>query len=352
MYKFGIIGAGLLGRLAAFFLNKSGYEVNVYEKSESKPATGQLRSAAFTSAGMLSPLSEKESGGDLIYDLGYKSMKIWPKIDSSLTQLLGNGLGLKILGSLFICSPNEEPYTRRLFNKLSFYKDPINRKKIKTLEPNLSGNFKIWLVEDEGHLNPLIAMESLYKGTLIGKNKEKIKWNFNYPIYDFGPGWIKGKTKKFFFDWVFDFRGVSAKEEKIRGVRGENFILNTSHGFELFHPIRFVHPRHRVYLVPVSSDKILVGSTEIESEDLSPVTLQSTLDLLGIAKYIFPELAEARIISTDVNLRPASYDNLPLVKLEDGLAIVNGLYRHGWLVAPALLKKLFKEIKINFPFNN
>ena len=199
MYKFGIIGGGLLGRLAAFFLNKSGYQVIVYEKSEAKPAQGRIRSAAFTSAGMLSPLSEKESGGDIVYDLGNQSMKIWSQVDVALIQLFGHGIGLKTSGNIFICSPDELPYTKRLFNKLNYYEQPLDIKKIKSLEPNLSSNFKTWLVKGEGHLDPMIAMDLLYKATLVGKNKEKIKWEFNCPISEFGPGWIKVKTSKFFF---------------------------------------------------------------------------------------------------------------------------------------------------------
>jgi glycine oxidase len=351
MLKFGIIGAGLLGRLAAFFLNKSGYEVDVFEKSSVNPLLGESRSAAYTSAGMLSPLSEKESGGKIVYDLGKSSMKIWPLIDLSIKKILGHGVGLKISGNLFICSPNEISYASRLLNKIDFNQNPINSEKIKFLEPNLSEKFKVWFVNNEGHINPSLAMNSLYEATLLGSHKKKIKWRFNYPIINFGPGWVKGVNEKFSYDWVFDFRGANAKEKEIRGVRGENFIIQSLNGFVLKHPIRFIHPRLKVYLVPLSFDKIIVGSTEIESEDLSPVSVQSTLDLLGVAKYIFPELSEARIVSSDVNLRPATKDNLPFSKFEQGLVIGNGLFRHGWLVAPAFLINLFNQLKLNLPFD-
>ena len=60
----------------------------------------------------------------------------------------------------------------------------------------------------------------------------------------------------------------------------------------------------------------------------------------------FPELSEARILSTDVNLRPASFDNKPFFQIKDNLVHVNGLFRHGWLVAPALLLEVFSNLNI------
>ena len=91
---------------------------------------------------------------------------------------------------------------------------------------------------------------------------------------------------------------------------------------------------------------MLVGSTEIESEDLSPISLQSALDLLTVAQYVLPELSESRIISTDTNLRPASFNNKPFFKIKKNLVHVNGLFRHGWLIAPALLVEVFSKLKI------
>ena len=76
MKNLGIVGGGLLGRLATFVLVNAGYNVNVYEKTSQNPPVGARRSAGFTSAGMLSPLSERESGGEEGFNLGTKSMTL------------------------------------------------------------------------------------------------------------------------------------------------------------------------------------------------------------------------------------------------------------------------------------
>jgi glycine oxidase len=47
-------------------------------------------------------------------------------------------------------------------------------------------------------------------------------------------------------------------------------------------------------------------------------------------------LAEARLVHTETNLRPALRDNLPRIEQTPGLTRINGLFRHGWMIAPAM----------------
>jgi glycine oxidase len=103
-------------------------------------------------------------------------------------------------------------------------------------------------------------------------------------------------------------------------------------------PVRLMHPRHRVYLVPRPGDVIVVGASEVESEDCSPVSLRSAVELLAAAQSVLPALAEARIVHLDTHLRPALPDHRPRVEHAPGLLRLNGLFRHGWLLAPALVE--------------
>ena len=70
----------------------------------------------------------------------------------------------------------------------------------------------------------------------------------------------------------------------------------------------------------------------------SPVSLRSTVELLAAAHSIVPALAEARIVHSETNLRPALPDNLPRIEVQPGLVRINGLFRHGWLIAPGLVE--------------
>ncbi len=344
MKRIGIVGGGLLGRLAAFILTESGHTVEVFEKTPKNPNSSRLRAAAFTSAGLLSPISEKDSGGNIIFELGTSSLNIWGCLDRKINKIIDEGLGLFLKGNLFVSSPAEVDSAVRYFNKIGFKGLPLSKSEKNIMEPSLSEKLTCWIVPDEGQIHPLRALNALVVAT--NKLSKKSVWHFNTTVKEFGPGWIKTEETFTHYDFVFDVRGVGATDVGIRGVRGEVLTLDPPSNFCLSHPVRFLHPRFKIYIVPHENRRILVGSTEIESQDVSPISLQSALDLLTVAQYVFPELSEARILSTDVNLRPASFNNKPFFQIEDNLVHVNGLFRHGWLVAPALLLEVFSNLNI------
>ncbi|MGZ8369306.1 MAG: FAD-dependent oxidoreductase, partial [Rhodoplanes sp.] len=100
-------------------------------------------------------------------------------------------------------------------------------------------------------------------------------------------------------------------------------------------PVRLIHPRWPIYIVPRAGNRFLIGATSIESED-ERVSVRSVLELLTGAYAVHPAIGEARIVEFGAGLRPAFPDNLPRVVVGDKRVTVNGLYRHGFLLAPAL----------------
>ncbi len=346
MKNLGIVGGGLLGRIAAFLLGGAGYQVTVYEKNSLNRPIGTNRSAAFSSAGMLSPLSEKECGGEEVFSLGCRSMILWPILNDLIKKTIGTGIGLKTQGNIFVSQYQDLPFTERLFNRLHFNQDPIPIDKLKIIEPCVDQKLKCWFVEKEGQLDPLLTMECLYQASIKNKSNGSVNWCFNSEVDSIDGSTIFVNEKKNEFDWIFDFRGTGAKDLSIRGVRGEIFVLIPPKRFILNRPIRLIHPRVRIYVVPKINGEVMVGATEIEVEDLSPVSVNSTLELLTAAQIILPELSEARVKYSDVNLRPATTDNLPLCFSKFKISRINGLFRHGWLLAPALLENIFSDIGI------
>jgi glycine oxidase len=82
----------------------------------------------------------------------------------------------------------------------------------------------------------------------------------------------------------------------------------------------------------------VIGATEIESDDLSPASVRSALELLSAAYAVHPGFAEARILEIATQCRPTLPDNLPAVRWSAPRVMeVNGLYRHGFMIAPAML---------------
>jgi len=57
----------------------------------------------------------------------------------------------------------------------------------------------------------------------------------------------------------------------LRGVRGERLLLRTRE-LALSRPVRLLHPRQPIYVVPQGDGRFVVGATVIEREDDGPMT--------------------------------------------------------------------------------
>jgi glycine oxidase len=145
------------------------------------------------------------------------------------------------------------------------------------------------------------------------------------------------------FDWVIDCRGLGAKSSwsnthnPLRGVRGEVIRVHAPE-VKLQRPTRLIHPRYPIYIAPKENDLYVIGATEIESEDLSPVSVRSSMELLSAAYSVHSGFAEARILESATQCRPTLKNNLPEICVpRAGIMQINGLYRHGYLIAPAVM---------------
>jgi glycine oxidase len=337
--QIGIAGAGLLGRLLAFELARAGHEVDVFDPA---PGVDAHVAAGWTAAGMLSPVAELECAGHEVFGLGLRSLALWPRIAAALDV----PVGLHQDGSLLLAHRGDEGAARRVVGLLAakapatYAPEALAPAALRELEPAVQGPSQAWLLPCEGRIHTVQAMSALAAGAAA----RGARWHWGTPVAKVEPGELLTPQGPQRFDWVFDARGTGARPQMpVRGVRGEIFWLHAP-GLQLRRPLRLLHPRHRVYLVPREADIVVVGASEIESEDRSPVSLRSTVELLAAAHSVIPELAEARIVHSETNLRPALPDNLPRTETQAGLTRINGLFRHGWLIAPALVEDALKEI--------
>ncbi|RMD76609.1 MAG: FAD-dependent oxidoreductase, partial [Lentisphaerae bacterium] len=154
---------------------------------------------------------------------------------------------------------------------------------------------------------------------------------------------VNGETVR--YDMVCDCRGPDAEDDlpQLRGVRGE-LLHVIAPDVKLRRPVRMMHPRYPLYIVPREDDRYVIGATKIESSDRSEISVRATLELLSAAYALHPGFAEARIIETNTHCRPAWRDNLPYLEYQPGLVRINGMYRHGFLIAPALCEVMTQKI--------
>ena len=122
-------------------------------------------------------------------------------------------------------------------------------------------------------------------------------------------------------------------------------IVVKSREVDLSRPVRLLHPRFPVYVVPWGKGVYMIGATVIESEETGPITLRSALDLLSAAYALDPAFSEAEIVLQGAGARPAFPDNVPRIIADRRYIYVNGLYRHGFLLAPVMAELVANYIE-------
>lgn len=343
----GIAGAGLLGRLLAWRLGRAGHAVSVFDPArDAAPSFDGRQAAGFTAAGMLSPLAELDNSSAQVALLGWRSLALWRGIVAALPS----APAFSVEGSLLLAHRSDLGAAQRVLARLAQalpgtpQAQALPLARLAELEPALQGAAHAWLLPGEGQIDPVAAMKAL-QAEAAG-----VRWHWGRRVSAVRPGALMlddGSEQR--FDLVFDLRGTGARPDlPVRGVRGEVVWLQLP-GHGLTRAVRLLHPRHRVYLVPRAEDLVMLGASEIESEDRSPVSLRSAVELMSAAHSVMPGLAEARIARLDVNLRPALPDNEPHLEVQAGRVRINGLFRHGWLIAPALVEDALQGCGLGVP---
>jgi glycine oxidase len=303
------------------------------------------RAAAFTAAGMIAPLSEAVVSDEGVYRMGQFALQQWPKWLSKLANQTTPLFFQR--GSLVIAHPQDCSELEQFERELQFVipqcktYHQINQQQIQELEPDLNPHFSQGLfLAEEGHVDNRELLAAIGDDIILlgARLHEHTKVNV-------AANKIITENSEENFDLVIDCRGLGAKIQhpELRGVRGETLHVETKE-IQLSRPVRLMHPRYQLYIVPKPNHRFIIGATQIESEDRSAMTLQSSLELSSALYTLSPAFAEARIIEMDTNLRPAYMDNLPQVNIQDGLITANGLFRHGYLLAPAVVENILAHI--------
>lgn len=343
-----IAGAGLMGRLLAWRLSLAGHRITLCESG----SFYQPVSAAHTAAAMISPLSEVVVSERAIYDMGMASLKLWPSWLEALNTQIQPAVNYGAKGSLVVAHPQDEAELAQFYQDLSAQLGSdntarwLNRRELTQLEPDLAPAFTRGLfLPDEGHLDNRQLLTNL----LVSLQRSGVYCLEHTPV-EFYPEPFCASLNMQGYDWVIDCRGMGGKasNQNLRGVRGEVLWVETPE-VHFSRPIRLMHPRYKLYIVPKPGQRFIIGATEIESEDRSPMSLQSLLELGSALYTLNPAFAEARILELDANLRPSFWDNLPQIhqyRPDQGPAVltINGLYRHGFLLAPYLVEEAIKQL--------
>lgn len=304
-----VIGAGVAGLTTALTLAERGLAVEVVDRN----AGLGPGSCSWHAGGMLAPWCEMASSEAVVGRLGAQSIDWWRE---RFPATVSNGT--------LVVAPGRDLAELDRFAQRTERYQWLSEAEIASLEPDLAGRFRKGLLfPGEAHLNPRRALAALVER--LAALGVAIRFETNLQ-----PEAAAG-------DLVFDCRGLGGRIDMpaLRGVRGEMALIR-SRSLSLSRPVRLLHPRLPIYLVPRGEGVFMLGATMLESEARGPVSVRSMLDLLGAAFTLYPALGEAEILELGADLRPALPDNLPRVERTGRVVRVNGLFRHGFLLAPAL----------------
>lgn len=310
-----ILGAGVAGLVAAYLCAQRGAAVEIVERRE---AAGL--GCSWYAGGMIAPWCEREGADEEICLRGQEALRFWTEEVPVATKK----------GSLVVAPPRDAGELRRFARRTSQF-ETLGPARLAEIEPDLAGRFPSALFfAQEAHLEPRRAMAALHERLSAMPN---VRFRFGAADEPASDGWI------------IDARGLAARDRlpDLRGVKGEMVVLRTG-DIKLARPVRLIHPRYPVYIVPRPDGRFMVGATSIENEEAGRVTARGLLELLGAAYALHPAFAEAEVVETGCDLRPAFPDNLPRMVRQGRRLHVNGLYRHGFLLSPALAREAAEAI--------
>lgn len=300
-----ILGAGVMGLAIATELTARGHAVELVDPLPTPGPHG----CSFWAGGMLAPYCERESAEEPVERHGLTAIDWWDRHAGGVSR---NGT--------LVLTLNRDRGELARFARRSRGHQMLDGDQIAALEPDLAGRFASGLFyTDEAHLSPRDALAELRR-RLEAKGVA-----FHEAPPDTAP------------ETVIDARGLAARDQlaDLRGVRGEMLVLRCP-DVTLSRPVRLLHPRIPLYIVPRGDGVFMLGATMIESGRRGVVTARSLLELLSAAYALHPAFGEAEVLETGADARPAFPDNLPRLRRRGDTIFANGLYRHGFLLSPAV----------------
>lgn len=296
-----VLGAGVAGLCVATALAERDLAVEVITPE------GAPDPASWLAGGMLAPFCEAESAPEVVGEMGRSAADWWGARVGSLERR----------GTLVVAPSRDAAELDRFARATQGHQwaRPAD------LEPDLEGRFARGLYfAGEAHMDPREALHSL-----------RTRLEARGVRFHTGPA--TGQ--------IIDCTGMAAAAHlpDLRAVRGEMLALYAP-DVTLTRTVRLLHPRFPCYIVPRGAGHYMVGATMVESARSGSASARAVMELLSAAYAVHPAFAEAEVTQTGAGLRPAFADNIPAIRLQGDRIFVNGMYRHGFLTAPALAEEL------------
>lgn len=317
-----IVGAGIIGTSLAISLRKRGWRVLLLDRGE----PGQ--EASHAAAGML--VGSGSEMPPVLATLARESARLYPEFVHELEDESGLKIDLREQGTILV-GMHEHPADAR----------QLQREDLKGLEPSLKyepqkGQVAQFSFLEERSVDPrtLIAAAvkaARHRGVDISSGAEVgallIEGGVTHGV--------KTPHTEYHADTVVNCAGAWAGQIApckfpVRPVKGQ--MLSVVEGPAIKHVIR----GDRVYLVPRTDGRIVIGSTLEDAGYDKHVDVDTIDGLFNAAVELLPALANSKRHEAWAGLRPGTPDDLPVLGGTEirGYFVAAGHYRDGILLAP------------------
>lgn len=307
MVEVTVVGAGVAGLCVATEIVARGGAVTLVDRDGGPGPHG----CSWWAGGMLAPFCEGERAEEPVVRLGQSAANWWERHSGGVVRT----------GTLVLALGRDLSELDRFARRTEGH-ETVGPGRIGALEPDLADRFRrAMFFADEAHLAPRRSLAMLAE-RLAQRGVPVLRRDMNH-----------AEAR----DSIVDCRGLAAQDalRDLRGVKGEMIVLRCPE-VSLSRPVRLLHPRAPLYIVPRGDGVFMLGATLIETAERSRVTARSLLELLSAAYALHPAFGEAEVLEIGVDARPAFPDNLPRIRRSGATIYANGLFRHGFLLGPAL----------------
>jgi glycine oxidase len=342
-----IAGAGVIGLACAWRAARAGADVAVVDRAA--PAGAATRVAA----GMLAPVGELDFGEGRLHEMTTASAELYPGFVEELERASGIEVGYARCGGLYVALDRDEAAQlereAELQESLGLVTERLSPRDCRRLEPGLTPSLHGGiLVPGDAVVDPRALAEALLSAALaegveviagseierclIGDGRvegvETAAAELRAPAVVVATGAWSGRAP-----WL-----PAEARPPVRPVKGQ--ILELAGAEE---PLcERIVASERVYLVPRSDGRLIVGATMEEQGFDTRVTAGGVHELLREAYRLLPEVAELELKEAAAGLRPGTPDNLPIIGpgALDGLLLATGHHRNGVLLAPLTAERV------------
>ncbi|OUZ12857.1 glycine oxidase ThiO [Aeromicrobium sp. PE09-221] len=331
-----VVGAGIIGLTTAWRLVERGWDVTVYDPA---PASGATRAAA----GMLAPASEIVWGQPSLYPLMVESARRYADLVERLVPGRAADVGYLPTETLVVAFDHAD---RAALDELTALQASLGLRAVRVsslaarrlesaLAPGIAGGVSL---PDDHQIDPRALCAALLE--VLGDRVIRSEVAGILREEDITTGVRLADGAEHRSGQVVLCTGLTSlpgvPSLALRPVYGDILRLEPSRGTRplLTRTVRGLVRGRPVYLVPRRDGSLVVGATTREDDDPRPST-EGVHRLLDDAWRLVPGVLDTRLVETMTRARPGTPDDIPLVgRLDPGLVVSTGYFRHGILLAP------------------